>query len=126
MITTVATNDLARLLSGHLRAHKSALMQETNLHEAIALTLSDAQIRFTREYQLSRADRLDFWLPESRTAVEVKKRTASLNDLRQIARYLEHEQVAAVIVIALRISPEIPDEFLGKPIAKIELWRFLL
>lgn len=125
-MTTPDTAELAKRIATHLRAHRSALMQESKIHDAIAAALTGAGLNFEREHSLSPKDRLDFWLPDFATALEVKKSSAGLADLEQIGRYLAHDAVAAVVIIALRIAPEIPSTFRGKPVVKIELWRHLL
>lgn len=118
--------DLAARVSAHLRAHRSLLMRESGIHDAIAAALFDADLLFDRELRLSGRDRVDFFLRESRTAIEVKKGAAGLQVFRQVARYLSHQRVSACIVIAPRITPVLPSEAMGKPIARVELWRYML
>lgn len=125
-MTKDEVRELASRIGKHLRAHKSALMQETKIHDAIAAALTDAALVFEREHVLTPRDRLDFWLPDTSVAIEVKKEAAGLAGLHQLGRYLEHPNIAAVILIAMRISPEMPATFRGKPLVKLELWRHLL
>lgn len=118
-------NAIAAKIGSNLRAHRSLLMQETRMHDAIAAALVSAGITFEREFELSKTERLDFFLPSEAIALEIKKRHASLADLPQIGRYLEHASVAGVIAIALRID-DLPSNFRGKPVGQIALWRYLL
>lgn len=116
---------LAAMLARELRYRRSALSQETRIHDAIADALRSLGWVFEREHRLDKASRLDF-LVSGDIAIEVKKGTAGVAELRQVGRYLEHPKVAACIIIAMRIDHRIPDVFVGKPIAKLELWRLLL
>lgn len=112
---------------GHrLRARRTLLMDELRLHDAIETILLETGTEFHREFPLGRHHRLDFWLPELSTAIEVKRGKAGVQYLPQIGAYLDYDQVQGCILIALRIDPKVPDTFRGKPITKLELWRYLL
>lgn len=125
-IFAIDTRNLRTRIGNRLRAHRSALMQEAKMHDAIAAALTETALVYEREYSLSPTERLDFWLPERSIALEVKKGRAGLGDMPQIGRYLAHAQVAAVILIAMRIEPDVPEIFQAKLIVKLELWRYVL
>lgn len=112
-------------LGRYLRVNRSAGMREQSIHDGIAAAFGEIGIEAVREYRLTEASRLDFWLPELGFAVEVKKGAAKLACLRQVGRYLEHPKVQGCLVIATRCH-KLPTEFLGKPILTVELWRMLL
>jgi hypothetical protein len=116
---------IAASIGESLRRSRSDLTQEKLLHKSVENGLSACGVAYEREFRLGSADRPDFYLPDSSTVIEVKKRNAGAQELRQIARYLEHSNVSAAVLIALRING-FPLELFGKPILKIELWRYLL
>lgn len=116
---------LAESLTRELRSRRSALAQETKLHEAIADALRALKWQFTQEHRLNAKSRLDFML-NGGIAIEVKKGKAGLAEMQQIGRYLEHPAVTGCIVIALRCDSRLPATFLNKPVVTIELWRMLL
>jgi signal recognition particle subunit SEC65 len=116
---------IAAAIGRELRKNRAAIMQEPRIHDGIAVALGDLGIECEREFRLDERSRLDFWLPEEGFAVEVKKGTAKLPCLRQVGRYLEHSRVKGCIIVAMRCQ-KLPDQFRGKPLAKIELWRELL
>lgn len=100
---------------------------EAQLHKAIADLLEDERIGFIREYPLSATDRLDFWLPESGVAIEVKVRESMAVAMRQVERYLRDDRVRGLILAASRAwarQPAPPDPTLqGKPFDTVFLRR---
>jgi hypothetical protein len=118
--------DFLDRLAIRLRARRTLIMDELRLHDAIETILTDTGFEFHREYPLGRHYRLDFWLPQLSTAIEVKRGKAGVQHLPQIGAYLDYDQVQGCVLIALRIDPKVPDTFRGKPITKLELWRYLL
>jgi len=101
-------------------------MQELCIHDAIEGALLDVGIECVREYVIAPGSRLDFWLPATRTAVEVKKRRAGLGDLQQVARYLDLPVVDSGVLIAMRIAEDVPTVLRGKPLGRVEFWKYLL
>lgn len=125
-MTTVDINTLAAAIGRYLRMNRAAVMREDRIHDAIAAAFGELGIEAHPEYRLCAASRLDFFLPESGTAVEVKKKQVGLDVLHQIGRYFESEKVTGCILIGMRIHPKIPATFRGKPIAHVALWKYLL
>lgn len=123
------TIDIAALtaeIGAFLRRNRTAVMQEMTIHDGIGLALADLGIEFEREHRLDAHARLDFWLPEHRHCIEVKKNNVGVNVLPQIGRYFEHAKVEGCILIAMKIMPKVPTVFAGKPITHLSLWRHLL
>lgn len=98
-------------------------MKERAVQDLVEKALTAAGIEFERECRLSGRDRVDFKIGS--VAIELKKGAAGLTELRQITRYLEHPEVTGCVLVALRCR-DIPPSILGKPIACVELWRFVL
>jgi hypothetical protein len=119
-------DSLSAAIGRHLRANRSAVMQEKGVHNAIAAAFAEIGMKVEREYRLTPESRLDFFLSDCGTAVEVKKGNAGLPVVSQIGRYFESEKVTGCILVAMRIDPAVPKTFRGKPIAHLPLWKFLL
>ncbi len=114
-----------RALTNCLRQKRSAIADESRLHEVIKEALTSMGVSFEHEHALSKDDIIDFLLPYG-VGIEVKKSGISAPVLlRQVGRYMQHEKVTSCIVIANRVEG-MPSEYLGKPVATIELWRLLL
>lgn len=125
-MTAVEFDSLIESLTRYLAHNRSSVMREERIHDGIATGLSELGVEFEREYRLTPKSRLDFFLPETGTAVEVKRGNAKYDSLRQVGRYLEHLKITGCLMIAMRIDRRIPPVFQKKPIAKLELWRILL
>ena len=120
------TPSIIEQIAGKIREHRSHLMDELRIHDAVEGVLQSTGIEYVREHPLSGRLRLDFWLPHSSTAIEVKRGNFRSAYLHQIARYLDESSVQAIILIALRIDHDIPTVLREKPVHHLELWRYLL
>jgi hypothetical protein len=123
---TIDINALSEEIGRYLRLNRTAVMQESTIHDGIALALADLGIEFEREHRLDAHARLDFWLPEHRHCIEVKKNNVGVPVLTQLGRYFSHAKVEGCILIAMKIHPKVPTVFSGKPIAHLSLWKYLL
>lgn len=103
-------------------ARRYRFANEAELHDAIGALLVEVSIEHTREYVLSKEDRLDFYLPLTRTAIEVKV-DGGLTDLtRQVHRYAQHEAVAGIVVVtSLARLARLPQKISGKPVRVVHL-----
>lgn len=115
-------NFLAMLLLGH----RFRFSSEVQLQESIAEVLTTNDIKYEREYQLTRADRLDFLVQGTASLggiVIETKIDGSLSELtRQVHRYAQHEAVDAILVVTnLSRLRNLPAEFNGKPIRVVYL-----
>lgn len=124
MSTAKMVEELKRELGVSLRANRTAVAQESRLHQLIADALTKLGYSFTREHHLGGQDRLDFFV-ENHACIEVKKGAGGQETLRQIGRYLDHPEVKVAIGIAMRWD-NAPATFRGKPVHTIELWRLVL
>lgn len=109
-----------------LSRYRFRFTEESDLQKGIAAALQANGIAFHREEALSARDRPDFLL-DGGVAIEVKI-AGSLSDLlRQVARYLEHDEIRAVLVVG---SPgwlnRVPETLQGKPVQSLRLIGSLL
>jgi hypothetical protein len=115
---------IAGPLGKDLSIHRSTLMVEMGIHNRIKVVLTQLGLAHQREVVLGKGERLDFLL-EGGVAIEVKKGNATLATYRQVCRYLAHDRVSGCVIICNRVT-EMPTSGRSKPIAVIELWRYLL
>jgi hypothetical protein len=125
-VTTLDINELAFGIGRYLRTNRSAIMREDRIHDGIAAALAELGCHAEREFRLNDQSRLDFFLPESGAAIEVKKGPVALPVVAQIGRYFGSPRVTGCVLIAMRIHPKVPREFAGKPVAHVPLWKYLL
>ena len=95
--------------------------EEYDIHAAVARALSDAGLEYEHEYRLGPRRRIDFRVV--RIGIEVKKgRPATSQLVKQLRRYLESEDLDAVIVVAQRVTA-LPRTIGGKPVCLVSLNR---
>lgn len=105
------------------------IFDEYELQAKIAAKFDKKGIRYDKEYQLGRGNRVDF-LTESGIAVEVKKGKPNRTQLvEQIERYAKFEEVKAVIIVvetSLRVPISLPIDKPCKVIGLQKLWGIAL
>jgi hypothetical protein len=92
----------AETISWYLMAFKFRYQSEIELHEGITLALTAMRAEFVREYRLTEKDRLDFYLPNERIAIEVKIKGSAAEVLRQLTRYAEHDEIQSIVLVTTR------------------------
>lgn len=94
---------------------------ESELHTAVALALHGAGVAFTREYELTKADRPDFFLDDG-TVIECKVQGSMAQAARQLDRYAQHAAVDRLILVTTRMQhARVPEELQGKDVHVIVL-----
>ena len=94
---------------------------EFDIHAAVAAAMTEAGIAFHHEYRLAPRCRIDFLA--GRIGLEIKKGRPAPALLRaQIARYLESDELDALIVVTQR-AVSLPRTIADKPIEQISLNR---
>lgn len=101
-----------------LESFRYSWSSELELQDAIATALPPFTVH--RELSLSRRDRPDFIVEVdgARIAVEVKIKGSRNEVLRQLGRYAEHDDVAAVVLASGKrtLLAGIPAALHGKPV----------
>ncbi|MEF3081884.1 hypothetical protein V3391_06615 [Luteimonas sp. SMYT11W] len=92
---------------------------EIELHDCIAEVLTNARVDFEREYPLGPRDRLDFYLPATRVALEIKVAGSVDTARRQVERYLEHPDIDGAVLAASKAwaRGQLPRQLAAKPFA---------
>lgn len=102
------------------------VLEEFELHAAIAQALSDAGVAFEHEAKIASRCRIDFLTAEG-VGIEVKKGKPTCHMLvEQIERYARCEQVIGVIAVVERNAAgwtALPEIIEGKPARYISLNR---
>lgn len=97
---------------------------EAGLQVAIAAVLDGAGVPYVREARLGTAGRIDFLV--GRVGLEVKVKGAVKDVRTQLARYAEHPDVDAVVLVTRCLRHKMPPTLCGVPILVISLWGALL
>lgn len=101
-----------------VRIRKAGLSEE-EIHNELSRAFVQARIPHKREFVFAAGCRADFWIDG--VVVEVKKRRPERAKLAaQIARYVEKDNVHAVIVVLER-SIGFDDDAFGKPVTVVSL-----
>lgn len=98
---------------------------EVALHDCIAEVLTGARVAFEREWPVGPRDRLDFYLPATRVALEIKVAGSIDTARRQVERYLAHPEIDGAVLAASKAWARgvFPHEMAGKPVAIAFLQR---
>lgn len=108
-----------------ISAYRYNFQDENTLQEGMAIALANNAIDFEREVRLDARNRPDFMIGS--VAVEVKIKGSFAEFLRQANRYLELEQISALIVVGTpKWMSAVPSSLLGKPIYTVRLMSSLL
>ena len=102
-----------------IRAHAYAFADEAELQDGLAAVL--APLGAARELRCGPADRIDFLLPGG-IGIEVKI-DGSLSALtRQVHRYAQRDEIAALIVVTNRHRlAQLPETMNGKPVRVVRV-----
>lgn len=102
-------------------------IDEESLQDRIAQSLVNRGFKFAREYRLSPRDRIDFYLPEILTGIEVKVagNASSLN--RQVGRYAMSNKLERIIVVTTKRTHVscLVKRVNGKPVEAVVVERGL-
>ena len=107
-----------------LRGYRYPINTEAALQVAVEKVLTDAGIRFVRELVLDPTNRLDFYLPDLRVALELKIKGSVAEVTRQLFRYTQDDRIDVVVLMTSRYTHcDVPNVMRGKPIEVITLWE---
>lgn len=108
-------------LAGIISRVRFSFTSEAELQRGIAETLERANVHFEREYRLSGADRIDFFLADHGMGIEVKIDGSTSALTRQLLRYAESDEIKSLSVITSRMrhAVQMPASMNGKPLQVI-------
>ncbi len=112
---------IERVVAALAAVRVPAQPEEYDIHAAVADALAAAGLEYEHEYRLGPRRRIDF--RAGRIGIEVKKgRPASSELAAQLKRYLESDDLDAVVVVVQRVTA-VPRTLGGKPVALVSLNR---
>lgn len=89
---------------------------ERSLYLSLEEALTAGGVVYLREHVLGPRSRVDFYVPATCLAIEVKVQGNPGPILRQLTRYGEHESVTAILLVTtLAKLARIPESISGKP-----------
>ena len=116
---SIQASEVVRLIG----SARLPLSDEKAAQAALSLALDAAGMAHVREMRLSPKDIVDFLIPETGLAIEVKiAGTRKAAAYRQLERYAAYDEVRA-IVLATSVSMGLPPEIGGKPAYYASLGR---
>lgn len=120
-MTEALEQSIARVISALAAVRVPAQPEEYDIHAAVAEALAGAGLEYAHEYKLGPRRRIDFRV--GRVGIEVKKgRPATSALTEQLRRYLESDDLDAVIVVTQRATA-LPGTICGKPVRLVSLNR---
>lgn len=100
----------------NLAGSKLGLTNETAAQDSIEEMLKRMGVGYEREASLSSKDRIDF-LVEGKIGIEVKVSGSLTEVTRQVARYLDHDEVEGVVLVSTRPNhAQVPRTLRGKTV----------
>jgi len=100
-------NQIAKII----QSYEFVYQNETELQEQIESVLKDNDIPFEREYSLDKDSRIDFYLPESKTGIEVKVKSGAAVVSKQLHRYAKSNQIDNLMLVTTRMDHVMLDGF---------------
>lgn len=105
---------------------KPDLQSEKGLHRSLKAAFDSLPIEAIHEHSLSSTERVDFFVPLHKIAVEVKLRPSGLAPvIRQVIRYAGIEGVSSVLLVSIK-PIDLPPKFLGKQVVNLALFALAL
>lgn len=113
------THERADRIADDLRRLRFRYCDETDLQVGLDGALRNLGYDALREVILSPTDRIDFLIDG--VGIEVKVKGPSAAVTRQLARYAEHPEIEALILVTTRLRHQPPRELNGKPVLVVAL-----
>lgn len=106
-----------------VRSYRYLAGTEDELQRQIARALEQEGVTFQREYDLGAPGRIDFYLPQWNTGLEVKIGGSAAAVLRQLHRYSSAALDALVLVTRRARQGCLPDAIGAMPLHVLVLWE---
>jgi hypothetical protein len=108
-----------------LKTYRYSVGSEDSFQRGVEEVLHRHRIPFLREHQLGREyGRIDFYLPDLRLGIELKIKGSPSQVLRQLHRYAQCPDVAALILLTSRSRLTFsPMQINGRPVFAVPVWE---
>lgn len=106
-------------------AHRFRYASEARLQEGLAVALTQAGYNVRREVRLDARSRVDLIVEPhrrlERVGVEVKVAGSRASVLRQVTRYLQSDEIDALVLVTSRVRHTFAPIVAGKPLVVVQL-----
>ena len=108
-----------------LTAYRYSVGSEASFQQSLEQVLLLHRIPFLREHQLgAEYGRIDFYLPDRRCGIELKVKGGPSQALRQLHRYAQCPDIAALILMTARARlARLPEKINGRPLFAVPVWE---
>jgi hypothetical protein len=119
----LGTEEQLRVLVRNLSAYRYTVGAESSFHAGVELVLQECTVSYIHEFDLGRAfGRIDFYLPDSGTGLELKIKGSPSDVARQLYRYCLSPNIASLILLTPRHRlARMPETMNGKPLLSVSL-----
>ena len=108
-----------------LKAYRYSVGSEDSFQRSLEQVLVRHGISFLREHELGPDyGRIDFYLPERKLGIELKVKGSPSQVLRQLHRYAQCPEIAALILLTARARfRHAPANINAKPLFAVPVWE---
>lgn len=104
-------------LADFLLGYTAGGVPESALQDALDETFRAQGFNFIREHRLTKADRIDFFFPDSCLGLEIKRLGSLSAVTRQLFRYLQSPQLDELVLCTTLVKhTRVPHQLAGKPL----------
>ena len=97
-IITPSFTEIAKLISKYAFTYQN----EKDLQDGIENVLILGKIKYIREFKMTARERIDFYLPDTKTGIEIKTKGAETQIIRQLLRYSQLDLINELILITTK------------------------
>jgi hypothetical protein len=122
-VVTTEIKERLRELVRKLTEYRYTMGSEASFQAGVELVLQKHGITYIREWDLGREfGRVDFYLPESGTGLELKVKGSPSEVARQLHRYCLSPDIEALVLLTGRYRlARMPETMNGKPLLSVSL-----
>jgi len=108
-----------------LTTYRYSVGSETSFQLGVERVLAENDVPFIKEHQLgSEFGRIDFYLPHHKYGIELKVKGSVSEVLRQLHRYAQCPDIAALILVTARARLAFaPMSINGRPLLAAAVWE---
>ncbi len=108
-----------------LKTYRYSVGSEDSFQRSLEAVLLRHNIGFMREHQLGpEYGRIDFYLPGCKFGIELKVKGSPSQVLRQLHRYAQCPEIAALILLTARARlARLPEKMNGRPLFAVAVWE---
>jgi hypothetical protein len=106
-----------------LQQYRWPMGVELDFQNAVAAWLDREHVRYRREFDLGAAGTIDFHFPDNRIGLELKVQGSPAAVMRQLQRYAQSPEIAALVLLTGRAAlARCAPSLSGKPVHVVTTW----